>query len=152
MFRDFLKFTFVTHNIYFYMLYVYIHICIYMYMYVYSSLSHFSIRNLYASWDLNYRERVSTGWDTTAFDRELRRMQLRLRRARRMLTEGLRGTATWDFGRTRYTRSARQRLWSFQLGAGSRHRWEFLKHLITTHSPNRKNLLAFDYRGIVNVV
>lgn len=120
---------------------------IYVYVFVYSCLS-----DLFMHRELNYRERVSTGWDSTTLDRELRRMQLRFRRARRMLTERLRGTATWDFGRTRYIRGGRQRLWSFQLSTGSRHRWEFLKHSITTHPPNRKNLLAFDYRNIINVV
>jgi len=109
-----------------------------------------SLRLFYVLWNLNYRERVSTGWDSTAFDWELRRMQLWFRRARRMFTEGLRGTASWDFNCTRYTRGARQWFWSFQLSAGSRHRWEFLKH--NDICQNAKNLHTYYYRDIMNVV
>lgn len=58
------------------------------------------MRNSYVPWDLNYRKRVSTGWDTTTLNRELRRMQLWLRRPNRMLTERLCGTGTRDISRT----------------------------------------------------
>ena len=67
---------------------------------------------------------------TSALDRKLHWMQLRVRRSRRVLATGLCGPSTRDTSCTRYTRRTGRRFRSVQPCQGPRNRRELLKNPI----------------------
>lgn len=75
----------------------------------------------------DYRKGIPWGRGTSAFDRKLHWMQLRIRGPCRVFATGLRGPSTRDTSCTRYTGRTRWRFRSFQSCQGSGNRRELLK-------------------------
>lgn len=80
----------------------------------------------------DYRKGIPWGRGTSAFDRKLHWMQLRIRGPCRVFATGLRGPSTRDTSCTRYTGRTRWRFRSFQSCQGSGNRRELLKNPIIT--------------------